>query len=724
MSEPVIALTAADRTAAAFASVTKRFDGLQSKASALSAPFAKLNGALVALGAIGAVAALKGAVDSADALAKLSQRAAVSVEALSTLQFAASLADTDVKQLADGLRQLNVRMADAQRGTGEGLGAFKALNLELESTPGILRPTEDVLLDIADRFAGFADGANKTALAVKIFGDAGANLVPFLNQGRAGIQALREEAERLGLKLGTDVARDAERFNDNLSTLGRSVSALGKSIAEKFLPPLVQITDQMRLAAEKGGLWAAAMAGVRESFAQLFLAQSTVAGAGGTIDTINAAIIEQIQLIERLETTEARRGTRGALNRPRQIQAAKAELERLKQESIKAQILAQFDRPGGLNEGVTKPAAPGLANPNDSEGKASAAFLDGLKKKILALEENEYAVLRLEAAQKKVAESAEPLIQQLERETRFRAELKEGQERDAKAAEAEMARRIGLVNGVADYVEQLEIEARMLGLTAENRLVGIQLLKLEEAGIAKTSAEYAAAAERIEEAVAKVAGAKLFTDTRSPLETVRQEIERIRDLYVKGAIDADTFERAIAKLNEEFTKQATAGNKAKSAAEELGLTFSSAFEDAIVGGNKLSDVLKGLEKDLVRLVLRKNVTEPLADSLGSLFKPSGKDGGGGLGGLIQTGASFLTNFFKASGGPVNAGQTYLVGEQGPELFTPPRAGNITPNHMLGRTSSRPINITINMPANANRDTAMQAAARVGQAAQLALRRNG
>ena len=38
---------------------------------------------------------------------------------------------------------------------------------------------------------------------------------------------------------------------------------------------------------------------------------------------------------------------------------------------------------------------------------------------------------------------------------------------------------------------------------------------------------------------------------------------------------------------------------------------------------------------------------------------------------------------RAAGGPVSAGMTYLVGERGPELFTPSVSGGITPNHALG-----------------------------------------
>jgi hypothetical protein len=54
---------------------------------------------------------------------------------------------------------------------------------------------------------------------------------------------------------------------------------------------------------------------------------------------------------------------------------------------------------------------------------------------------------------------------------------------------------------------------------------------------------------------------------------------------------------------------------------------------------------------------------------------------------------------RALGGPVNAGQTYMVGERGPELVTFGRSGQVTPNNQLG---GQGISITINNPVMTDR----------------------
>jgi hypothetical protein len=60
-----------------------------------------------------------------------------------------------------------------------------------------------------------------------------------------------------------------------------------------------------------------------------------------------------------------------------------------------------------------------------------------------------------------------------------------------------------------------------------------------------------------------------------------------------------------------------------------------------------------------------------------------------------------TSGARALGGPVSADRSYLVGERGPELFTPGAGGFVTPNNRLGGGSSTNINITVNAGMGAN-----------------------
>lgn len=238
-----ILITAVDQTRTAL-------DGIRNNLGRLGDETRRVQGLLAGLGVsltLGAFAALvKGAIDSADELNKLSQKIGISVEALSTLQFAAQLSDVGLDTLKTGLKGLSANLTEARSGLGEGAAMFQALGISVEDAAGNLKSSDAILLEIADRFASFEDGATKTALAVKLFGKSGLDMIPFLNQGSSGIRALMQEAERLGLKLSTETAQAAEAFNDNLTALKASSSGLGISLATELLAPLRVVTDTIR----------------------------------------------------------------------------------------------------------------------------------------------------------------------------------------------------------------------------------------------------------------------------------------------------------------------------------------------------------------------------------------------------------------------------------------------------------------------------------------------
>ena len=56
------------------------------------------------------------------------------------------------------------------------------------------------------------------------------------------------------------------------------------------------------------------------------------------------------------------------------------------------------------------------------------------------------------------------------------------------------------------------------------------------------------------------------------------------------------------------------------------------------------------------------------------------------------GLGLLGSIFRADGGPVKAGGSYIVGERGPELFSPGTSGMITPNHALGGSTNVVVNV--------------------------------
>jgi hypothetical protein len=177
---------------------------------------------------------VKQSIDAMDSMYKLAQTTGTTVEEFSGLAYAAELAGTNQEQLSSSLVKLAKNMSEARQAAGDTRTAFEALGISVGSLE--TATVKDTLLTIAEQFEGYADGVNKTALATALFGKSGAELIPFLNQGKEGIADLVKEAERLGVVFKEEDAKAAEVFNDTLTKLNTVVKGLTTQIAIELLP--------------------------------------------------------------------------------------------------------------------------------------------------------------------------------------------------------------------------------------------------------------------------------------------------------------------------------------------------------------------------------------------------------------------------------------------------------------------------------------------------------
>lgn len=208
------------------------------------------------------------------------------------------------------------------------------------------------------------------------------------------------------------------------------------------------------------------------------------------------------------------------------------------------------------------------------------------------------------------------------------------------------------------------------------------------------------AAEAVEESdqELKNLGDSLRQSAMTPLEEYTAVLERLSTLREAGIITLETegaliaqaaqgYAEAVGPLEDMSTRLFEVGenterilpemSKLAQFAENAGNMIAFGFEDAIFSGQKLSEVLKQLGLDLIRLVFQNVVTAPLATGIGDFIR--GK---------------------RADGGPVSSGSPYLVGERGPELFVPGSSGSIVPNDAMrsGGGGGPSVNITYNIAA--------------------------
>lgn len=271
-----ILISAVDETKTAFDSIKRSLRGLTDTARSVNGVLANLG---VAVSVAGLTAMVKSAIDTGDALDEMSQRVGISVETLSVWKPAAEQSGVSGESFEKGLRKLSTTMLEAATGSEDAARGFSAVGVEFKNQDGTLRATDQVLLDLAERFKAMPDGAEKTALAVQLFGRSGAELIPFLNQGRDGIDALAAEMRALGVQMSSETAAQAGHFNDALDKLKLATTSIGNQIIASLLPALNDMAGGLVESAKHGGTLRAILDGVVLVLKTLALGAATVGKA-------------------------------------------------------------------------------------------------------------------------------------------------------------------------------------------------------------------------------------------------------------------------------------------------------------------------------------------------------------------------------------------------------------------------------------------------------------
>jgi uncharacterized protein YukE len=214
--------------------------GVEGKAKNLGMAVRGVGNAFKALFAAAAVAGfsafVKGAIDSADAFGKLSTRTGIAADKLQAFANAGKLADVSQSDLENGLRAFARTQAEAADGVATYADAYKKLGVGVTKADGSLKASDQLLGEIADKFADLPNGPEKAAIAMDIFGRSGSKLITLLNGGS-------EALERFNYETSENFAQNAEYFNDQISILQIQFDGFRKQLADALLPALNAILE-------------------------------------------------------------------------------------------------------------------------------------------------------------------------------------------------------------------------------------------------------------------------------------------------------------------------------------------------------------------------------------------------------------------------------------------------------------------------------------------------
>ncbi len=162
----------------------------------------------------------------------------IGAEEVSAFNFAAEAMGIGAGGATLALERLERNMSQATQGTGLAAAAFQALGFKVSDSAGHLKSLDEMLPEIAERFAATADGPEKTAIAIALFGRAGAQMIPLLDQGRAGLERFRQMAIDTGTVISGPMAEGMENTSVGLTRLGKSFEGVGITLFEALKPAI------------------------------------------------------------------------------------------------------------------------------------------------------------------------------------------------------------------------------------------------------------------------------------------------------------------------------------------------------------------------------------------------------------------------------------------------------------------------------------------------------
>jgi len=681
--------------------------GLQGQAKNAALGFNNLKGAVAGFGAAiagsaivaGLGAVIKKSIDAGDELFNLQAKTGVAASALIGIGNAAKLADVDVGTLGKGITKLNVNLVKAAEGNEDLARKFQALGVDVKDANGQVVPADKALKQIADRFADMPDGAQKAAAAVALFGKAGADLIPLLNEGAASM-------EKFTYKVGEDFAARSDLFNDTITELGIKTQGFGLELTDALLPALQSILEVFSDLFDTKQDWTALFLVIKVGI------QSIAAVVFATIKLVDVLIKATVYSFDAIgkalqgDFSGAGQALSKGFNSG--IEQAKKDFAQLQKIFSDAPSPGTGRRTGGRPLAVDTSAgdAAGAAAAKKAateQERAAQRYNEGLKGAIDLAGDLNKQIRDISLSTQDVG--ADPVDQILkgfqknlnaiqdEQETLFkkadeftnktgikfeglRNKIKKlGAARTTEAAAVRDQGLIDLLPSVKEYNDKIaEISRGKTELTELEKLnAQVNLLQLDI--LAATNPALAEHVRLLRERAGALdaATAKQKTDNESIGAGIK---DRLQEYYnsikdIGGAI-GDAVVGSLKGLEDQLTAFVTTGKA------------------------NFNDLAASIIQDLSRIAIRAAIIKPITEAISSLF-PGFKFANGG----IMTGDGPMPLKKYASGGIANSPQLALYGEGSrPEAFVPLPDGRRIPVAMQGGGGGS-TNVTVNVDASGN-----------------------
>ena len=223
----------------------------------LDSKIKKVTGSLTAflpmLGGMAGVGSLAGIFMLTDKAATGSAKSAadaakvgISKGQLGGLKYAARMSEVDPDALVPSFERLNKAIAAASAGKNKDVAAlFSRLGISLKGADGHIRTVAEVMPQLSDAIKNADGPAERTRIAMALFGKAGADLLPMLMKGSEALKAYAEDGKRLGYE-ATEVERAAlQPFHEQMIRLNAVTGSFSRAVGVKLAPILEPVLHKV-----------------------------------------------------------------------------------------------------------------------------------------------------------------------------------------------------------------------------------------------------------------------------------------------------------------------------------------------------------------------------------------------------------------------------------------------------------------------------------------------
>lgn len=252
----------------------------------MSGAISSIGGALgIGFSAAGLAAAIKGVANFGDEISDASKKTGIGVEALQSLRFIGKLSGMEFAALQTAIKGMSKGMYEAQTAGGAAGDAFAALGLKTKELSGM--SVDDQFLAIVGALGKVTDQNKKAALAMRIFGKSGIDVLPMVADGVDSIRAARDRFRSSGGILSAKDIETAAQFNDQIDALGMTLQGKFQNSILGTFPQMIEYLEKNEEAIANIGFAFDGLAMVMQGVLAIFETLGEI--GSGAMEAINSA---------------------------------------------------------------------------------------------------------------------------------------------------------------------------------------------------------------------------------------------------------------------------------------------------------------------------------------------------------------------------------------------------------------------------------------------------